>query len=214
MNKKKKEAIRLRFTEILHRITDYLLLGLISLVCSLPVVTTGAAAYAFYAVGLSLLKGDEKDLYRGYFHAFRSCFKKVTVCWLILLGGAILLTGNTVFYYFMAGNGAAWAQVGLGVCFVLGILVSLTGSFLFPLLSIKKSIRIFDAFKTAFYLSVKHVGWWAAKTAGQLVLAVFVWLVPFLVVFTPGILLYWNSFCADRIFRKYRFEDDGSPANE
>ena len=193
---------RIRLMAFLMKVTDFLLIGLLSLVCSLPVVTLGAAAAAFYTVGIDLIRGEEGSIYKDYFRTFKAQFKHVTPTWLLLLFFMLLLTANAVFYFIMASGGAVWAQFGLGVCAIAALLLSFTGAFLFPILAKNDDLKGRDAIKVSAYLAGKQFGWWALKTVVQTALFVAVWFVPFLIVLVPGALLFWNSFCYDRAFKK------------
>ena len=66
-------------------------LNLLFLVCSIPVFTIGAAATAMHSMLIALLRGDEPNILSGYFHAFKSNFRKSTTIWL-----GILLLGLTI----------------------------------------------------------------------------------------------------------------------
>ena len=186
--KKRLSEKRIRLLALLSKITDFLLLGLIALVCSLPVITLGAAAAAFYTVGLSLIRKEERSLYKTFFSVFRSEFRHVTPTWLVLLLCELLLAANAVFYFIMASNGAIWAQFGLGVCAAGALGLSFAAGFVFPILAKNDDLLGRDAIKVSFYLVQAAV--FAA-----------VWFVPFLVILAPGVLLFSNSFCYDRAFR-------------
>ena len=65
-------------------IADMVILNLLTILCSLPVITLGAAVTALYdAVGR--LQRQEGGLFQAYFRAFRTNFKQATVIWCILL---------------------------------------------------------------------------------------------------------------------------------
>ncbi|MBQ5986945.1 MAG: DUF624 domain-containing protein [Clostridia bacterium] len=202
MKKKPMSEKRLRILALLSKITDYLLVGLLSFVISLPVLTLGAAAAAFYAVGKQLQSDEGGSAYRTYFAAFRQYGKRATLLWLPFLGGALLLTFNALFYWYMAANGAAWAQFGLGVCAAVALLLSLAGAFLFPMLVTEPDKGGLDLAKRSLYLAAREPLWWAGKTAVQLAALAAVWFVPFLIVFIPGLLLFWDTFCFSRTYRK------------
>ena len=193
MEKKDRKEARKKILDILQTATDYLLLGLLAFLCSLPVITLGASATAFYAAGLKMQNGEGGALYSMFFSTFRSSFKRSTLLWLPFFLLILLLFGNFVFYFYMAGNGAVWAQFGLGACFAVGLFLSLAGSFLFPLLAADETLRGIEAAKFSLYAAGKNLHWWLVKTALQLALLILIWFVPFLIVFAPGVLLYCNT---------------------
>ena len=193
---------RIRLMALLMKITDFLLIGLISLVCSLPIITLGAAAAAFYTVGVSMIRGQEGSVYKEYFQAFRAQFRHVTPIWLLLLFAQLLIAANAVFYFYLSSGGAVWAQFGLGICGVAALALSFAGAFLFPIMAMNDDLLGRDAIKISCYLAGRQIGWWALKTVVQTALFVAVWFFPFLIILTPGALLFWNSFCYDRAFKK------------
>ena len=66
-------------------------LNLLWMLCSLPVVTVGAATTALYAVTLKLAEGEDGHLTRRFFRALRDNFRQATVLWLIVLGAGLFL---------------------------------------------------------------------------------------------------------------------------
>ena len=78
----------------MSRVGDILLLNLMMLLCSLPVVTAGAAVAAVYDMSLRLLRGEEGYLIPGYFRAFRSNFKQATKLWLICMAVIAVIAGD------------------------------------------------------------------------------------------------------------------------
>ena len=198
--KKRMSEKRIRLMALLQKITDFLLIGLISLVCSLPIVTLGAAAAAFYTVGVAMLRGEEGSVYKDYFAGFKAQFRHVTPTWLVLLLLQILVAANAVFYFYLASNGAAWAQFGLGVCVIAALALSFSGAFVFPIMAKNDDLRGIDAVKVSCFLAGKQFGWWLLKTVIQTALFALIWFFPFLIILVPGILLFTNSYCYNRAF--------------
>ena len=74
-----------KLVQIMGRCWDLMVLNLLLLVCSLPVLTTGAAVTAAYDMSLRMLRGEEGHIVRGFFRTFGSNFKQATQLWLIFL---------------------------------------------------------------------------------------------------------------------------------
>ncbi|MBR2529317.1 MAG: YesL family protein [Blautia sp.] len=66
-------------------------LNLLVLLCSVPLVTIGAAVTAMHYVLLKLVRKEDSYLTRDFFHAFRSDFGQATLLWLIKLAFVIPL---------------------------------------------------------------------------------------------------------------------------
>ena len=70
---------------------DLLVLNLLALLCSLPLVTAGAAFTALSSVCIRLVRREDRSLVKDYFRDFKANFKKSTLLWLILVAAAALL---------------------------------------------------------------------------------------------------------------------------
>lgn len=81
----------------LNDLTDLIILGLLWLICSIPVITIGAAATAFCYAYNKHFKHKEGHAAKLFFHAFTTNFKQATIVWLIM---AAILAFLGVDYYF------------------------------------------------------------------------------------------------------------------
>ena len=70
---------------------DLLVLNLLALLCSLPVVTFGAAVAAMNDVCLQIARQEGSSVVRGYFRSFRKNFKGGLFLGLVFLATAVLL---------------------------------------------------------------------------------------------------------------------------
>ena len=100
-----------KLMSFLTNLTDYLLVGLLWLVCSLPVITFGAATTAMlYTTGKAIRLG-EGNVFPTFFQAFRRDFKQATILWLFAI--PLLLVVFVNFSLIMQGD------VPKALCFVL-----------------------------------------------------------------------------------------------
>ena len=109
-------------------LADLLLLSVCFIITSIPIVTIGASATAFY----SLLLRDEdtqSSITIRYFKAFAANWKPATISWCIQLVLTILLTVDLYFLQFVESSLASPLQV---ISIVLLIILSVTGSLLYP----------------------------------------------------------------------------------
>lgn len=70
---------------------DLLVLNLLTLLCSLPVVTLGPAFTAMYDVCIRVVRGEEAYILRGFFRAFAANFKKGALLGLLVIALAAIL---------------------------------------------------------------------------------------------------------------------------
>lgn len=81
----------------LSKITDIIVLNLLTVLLSIPVITAGAALAALYDATWRIVQ-DEGSVYRSFFRAFKSNFKQATVLWLIIVASGFVLGYCVMFY--------------------------------------------------------------------------------------------------------------------
>lgn len=81
----------------LSKITDIIVLNLLTVLLSIPVITAGAALAALYDATWRIVQ-DEGSVYRSFFRAFKSNFKQATVLWLIIAASGFALGYCVMFY--------------------------------------------------------------------------------------------------------------------
>lgn len=69
----------------MEKVWQLIILNVLWLVCSLPVITLGAASTALHAVLFALLRREDDRIVRRFFAAFRENWKRATAAWLVLL---------------------------------------------------------------------------------------------------------------------------------
>lgn len=85
--------------QTINRITDFVILNLLWIVCSIPVFTAGAAMSAKYYVGMKICRGQEPVVIKSFFSSFRTNLRQTALPSLILALGAGLLAID--WYYVM-----------------------------------------------------------------------------------------------------------------
>lgn len=83
-----------RLFRIMSRVGDLMLLNVLLLLCSLPVVTFGAALTAVYDMTLRILRDEDEGTIRGFFRGFRTNFKQATKVWLVFLAVIAISLGD------------------------------------------------------------------------------------------------------------------------
>lgn len=72
----------------LNCLGNLIVLNVLTILCSLPIVTAGASMTALYTMVMRMARKEEGSLLKGYFQAFRDNFRQATVLW-IIFGGLI-----------------------------------------------------------------------------------------------------------------------------
>ena len=128
-----------KFSQLLLKICYSCYLNLLWFVCSLPVVTIGAATTALYYTSLKVIRGEESSLTQQFFHSFRENFKQATVLWLIMAGIGLFLAGDGyILYHLRLSSSRALAvlwTVILAIVIAAAIVWVIELLFLFPLIA-------------------------------------------------------------------------------
>lgn len=125
------------FSQAALRAASSCYLNVLWLICSLPVVTVGAATTALYSVTLKLAEGDDGHLTQRFFRAFRENFRQATVLWLIVLAGGVFLAldGYILYHLRASSTGAAavfWTLL-LAVILAAAVAYAIILAYVFPL---------------------------------------------------------------------------------
>lgn len=117
----------------LSRVADLLILNLLGLVCSLPVITAGAAMAATHKVSFDILRQEESGILRTFFRAFRDNFRQATIGWLIYLVTLALLVLDLLLVLSNMSGMVALVLTILALC-VIGLLLG-SMCYFFPMLT-------------------------------------------------------------------------------
>ncbi len=130
----------------LSAVADLIILNLLTLLCSLPVITAGAAIIAMNTVCLRIIRNEDGSMLKDYFRAFGKNLKKGILLWfLILICGALL-----VLDYFAA---RAYIQILCPVIAAMGVMVLTLSVYAFGLLA-RYENSLFGTLKNAVFLSI------------------------------------------------------------
>ena len=70
--------------QFITKIVYSVYLNILWFICCLPIVTIGASTTALYYVSLKIVKNEEGNLTKAFFHSFKENFRQGTAIWLIL----------------------------------------------------------------------------------------------------------------------------------
>lgn len=177
---------------------DLIVLNLLTLICSLPVITVGAAFTAMNDIIIHIVRGEETYIVRPFFRSFAANFKKGTLLGLLLLAAAALL----VFDYLAALAYIPVLRAGIAA---IGVIVLAVAIYAFALLS-RYENTLPATLKNAAVLSVGYF----PRTLGMVVSAVGLWLVclrfarfgaPVLLMFGLSMPCYIAALLLKAVFR-------------
>ena len=192
-----------RIGSAVSRLIDLIVAGLYWLICSLPVITIGAASTALYYAVVKCVRHERGRLTGVFFSAFRREFRQSTLTWLIYIGYTAVI----------AADAYAIGAAGLG-----GVLGILRWVFFLPaLLSLPWMFAYISRFSNNIKGSLKFVGWLTLKHLGKSVLlaavlvavGVIVYFTPLLLPLLPGAVCMLMSLIIEPVFREYTAEQGG-----
>ncbi|HFU4093983.1 TPA: DUF624 domain-containing protein [Streptococcus suis] len=144
-------SIESRYFRIFSRITDIFMLNLLFILTSLPLVTIGASMATLNGSWQRILRGEENEIIKSYFHYFISNFRQSTIIWVGLLSTAWLILVELIFFLNQIGP-IRWvgltSLIVISIMWFIIVLVSLTYICLYE-------DRIVRAIKNSFLLIVK-----------------------------------------------------------
>ena len=162
---------------------DLLVLNVLTILCSIPIFTIGAALTALDESCFHIIRQEGSSVARGYFRSFRSNFKKGSLLGLIFLAAAILL----YFDYLAAQTYVPLFRVGIAAIAILSLAIF---EYAFALLS-RYENTLFATLKNAVMLSVAYF----PRTLLMLMFTIGFWLacITFLKIMGPVLLLFGIS---------------------
>ena len=174
--------------QFITQIVTTVYLNILWFLCCLPIFTAGAATTALYYVTLKMVKNEEGNITKAFFHSFKENFKQGTIIWLILLAFGILLGVDGYVLYHLRFENAFWT-----ICSAILIVVILAYVivllYIFPLLS-RFDNTIFSMFKNSIMLGMRFL-------FCTVLMAVIYFVMAFVIinVFTPAV-IFGEGLCA------------------
>lgn len=141
------------FFKFINKLLDVLLVNLLWILCSLPVVTIGAATCAAFSVTLKMVDDEEGYIVKPFFKYFKQNFKQGTLMWLVTAPQIYLLY---LLWQLVFKSDDINAIVIIGVIFLTALSISMN-IYSYPLIaryenSLKKII------KNSFGISIQYFG--------------------------------------------------------
>lgn len=194
------------FWSVFGKIADVLALSLLWVICSLPVVTMGAATAALYDASVKCVRRGESGTLARFFRTFRrelATASIVTVLW-----GALLLVLTVGLRLAWAGmqKDLTGAPVMLAGYFVLLMIPFGALCWMFPLLS-RFTFRPGGLIAMSLRLTVAYLPYTAVIVVITLAAAAAICLLWVPVLAAPCLTALLWSLPMERVFRKYTPED-------
>lgn len=188
-------------------VADFLILSCLWLICSIPVVTVGAASAAMYDCCARCIKDGDRALFSRFFRTFRrELLKSIpsTLLWAAILG--------LLFFLIRSFTGsAAGTDINLVLAYAMVVFLAVavgTASWVFPLLS-RFTFDFASLNMTAIRLALAHLPRTMALGAVNIAAG---WLCLWLlmpVMVAPGIAALLSAYLLEPVFKPYETGDAG-----
>lgn len=194
-------------TKMINAVSNLIVLNFWWVVCSLPVITMGAATTAAYTVLFAHRQGEYDDVMRPFLRAFKENFKRSTLAWLpILLVIAVLVVDVLVVSLQPQMQLDNLAPVIIIAAVVIGVIVT----YLFPQLALFENkigrmlrnalnLTMLRPLRTLLMLVLNLIPWVMMLAAPY----VFVVLLPFWGLLGFSLIGYYCAWILTGIFKKY-----------
>ncbi len=182
----------------INKLVTMLYAGILWFLCSIPIVTMGAATAALYEVLLKAVKDQEGYIAQSFFQAFRQNLKQGLQLGIPMIFAQVVF-GFNLFYYGILGGKRFWLQT---VVFAVLSLLTLTAfSYVFAVMA-KFENTAAGHFRMAVAVMIRYPGWTAAILILQALTVFLTWFfVYFPIFFIMGISGYMQAAVFDHIFR-------------
>lgn len=193
------------FMNFLGKVADLMILNVITIVCCIPVFTSGAALTAMFSVLLKMVRKEEPSIVKSYFKSFKENFKQSTILWLIMF----VIIGFLAFDYYMFlhdPTGNAFPQAVRIMVIAVTVIAAAFMIYIFPLQSrfanpVNKTIR--NAFFVAFGNLPITIAILVIYVVFALIYASFYQITPVVILMGLTIPNYFACMLINTIFKKF-----------
>ena len=192
-------SINSPFAAAVNKLVQMIWAGLLWFVCSIPLVTVGAATTALYEVLLKMEKNQEGYVGASFLRAFVKNLKSATLVWIPLFAAEVVF-GVNLFYYAVLGGRAFLVQsVVFAVLLLLTVVLS---GYAFPVMARFENTTA-GTLRMAAALAVRNPGWTVLVLSVQLLTVAVCWFfLYFPILFIMGITGYFQAVIFNHIFDK------------
>lgn len=191
---------------VLSKVADSVMLGILWLICSIPVITLGASAVAFYYAYTKSIRQESGYALESFFQGFKTNFKKATLSWLILIALAVFGFFDC-FVLIAIGGASPISSVLLAIMILVLVILSLLALCLFPYIARYENTWK-DSLKNSLLILLSNF-LWAALLLLILAAAVFLSVcIPMLCIFMPAAYMFFANKILEHVFKKYMQPED------
>ncbi len=194
-------------------VKDLIVLNLLTILCSLPVVTLGASFTAMHYTALKMVRNEEGYISKTFFKSFRENLKQ-GIGFSIFMLVAVAFIGGDYYATMWFEEDPGFVKLAIAILVLMAVLLTVIVTFFFPVqakLDATLGQNISNALKMAlshFHITLLMI----VFNALPFVICYFVHLlIPLLFIFGLSLPAFWDAKLYDKIFRKL---EDNSNAGQ
>ncbi|OZG69687.1 YesL family protein [Bifidobacterium eulemuris] len=191
------------FFRIMNVLFDLIVLNVLTLLCSIPIVTAGASFTAMHSVLWRMVRREENYISRQFFEAFKRNFKQATAFWLVVLALLAIGLGDV---WILSGMDGPVRVLLEGALAITACLVLVVGQYYFVMLSrYENSVmgHVRNAAKLAFGFFPRTLGMLVIMVAFALAYLQYLgYVVPLILLLGVTLPQYCCAWLYDPIFRR------------
>lgn len=190
-----------KFGSFMSKIGDMIILSFFWCLFTMTILLAGPACSAIYYASVKSIRSEYGIARKEFFHSFLVNWKQgMGVGVLLLLYG--LFTFISIRFSNMLNPEHTWALIYWIMARMLVLPPLLIFVWIFPLLS-RFTIKTGILFKTACYLSIRHLGTTLLLMAGTGAAIFFIMYMPILALFVPAAFAFGSSYLLEAVFKRY-----------
>lgn len=192
---------------LISKAVDSFILGLLWLICSLPVLTIGASSAAFYYAFNKSIRQNIGYPWKEFLHGFRINFKQATILWGILAALGLVLSLDI---YILTGD---YLEIGifkpalLVAAVMVGVMAVMWGLCGFAYLSrFENTLKL--TLRNSLLVTFSSIFWSLLLLVLFVSAVILFFSVPILSLFVPAVYMLGANRILERVFRQYMGPDD------
>ena len=187
------------FSRFMNLLGDLITISFLWFVCSIPLITLGAASAAAYYTAAKCIRHKNGTVFASFFHSFRINLRQsvgMTILYALLMAALLL---DCSFFY-----GKASALSLLGLYFFYFLILAALGCFVYVCAWLSRfQMKTLHLFRMSFVLVFRHLKTSVLLLILLLVCAMGVWLMPWSVLILPGAAALTQTFLLEPLLKKY-----------
>ena len=193
-----------KFSQFMYGVLDYVKLGLVFLLFSIPGITAGAAAAAVMTVGMRIERKEAPVIFRPFWQAFKENFRQGTILTVLFM----VVFGFLAADWYVLGNmdGTDLTRVITAFLFVLALLAGALALWVFPTLArfdLTSRQIIHNAMIHMLARFPQTLLALAVSVGGFILAAYFPQVMPVITFFVPAFVVWYMSRTCVKRFRKF-----------